>query len=171
MAILPLVIAPDLRLKQRSLPVEKVDDVLRRFMDDLLETMYHEQGIGLAAVQVGVHKRVLVMDIEQREGKKNPLFVINPEIIIKATECSSFNEGCLSFPDAFAEVIRPESVTVRYLDYFGKEQELVAEGITATCIQHEIDHLDGITFVDHIASIKRDMIMRKMKKRKRYQAE
>lgn len=188
MTILPLVIAPDPRLKQKSLPVEKVDDTLRTFMDDMLETMYAMNGIGLAAVQVGVHKRILVMDVHARlhqhhhhhdhdgpcdhyhevevEGA-NPLFLVNPEIIESSEEESAYEEGCLSFPGQYAEVTRPAYVKMKYLDYDGKERVMEAEGILATCVQHEMDHLDGITFVDHISRMKRDMILRKLTKEKR----
>lgn len=170
MTILPLVTAPDSRLKIRSFPVEKVDDALRSFMDDMVETMYHEEGIGLAAVQVGVHKRVLVMDL-QENGERNPIFIVNPEIIKSSEEISSYQEGCLSFPGQRAEVFRPATVKVKYLDYHGKEQILEAEGLLATCVQHEIDHLNGITFPDHLSRLKRDMILRKMKKQKKFSNE
>ncbi|MCD6034437.1 MAG: peptide deformylase [Rickettsiales bacterium] len=165
MAILPLVTAPDSRLKIKSFPVEKVDDDLRKFMDDMLETMYHCEGIGLAAVQVGVHKRVLVMDLHP-DGEKSPLFVINPEIVNHTDILSEYDEGCLSFPGQYATVVRPEKVTVKYLDYHGKEQILECEGLLATCIQHEIDHLNGVVFIDHLSPVKRDMIIRKVKKQK-----
>jgi len=171
MAILPIVTAPDPRLKKPSDMVASIDDKLRRFMDDMLETMYHANGLGLAAVQVGVHKKVIVIDVGQREnedGEKGiPLFLVNPEIISSSEEEKPYNEGCLSFPDAFSEVIRPATVHIRYTDYDGLPQELRAEGLLATCIQHEIDHTNGITFVDHLSTLKRDMIMRKMRKLKR----
>ncbi|MBU6339635.1 MAG: peptide deformylase [Rickettsiales bacterium] len=180
MNILPLVIAPDPLLKQISKPVEKVDDALRKLMDDMVQTMYAEGGIGLAAVQVGVLKRVLVMDLEyESDGhhhhdhgncngvhvkNTNPMYFVNPEILAKSKELSSFNEGCLSFPSARAEVVRPKQVKVKFLDYDGKEQMMEMDDIMATCIQHEIDHLNGITFVDHISKLKRDVILKKMKK-------
>jgi peptide deformylase len=170
MAILPLVIAPDPRLKQRSSAVESVDDTIRTLMDDMLETMYHSNGLGLAAVQVGIHKRVIVMDIEQREGIKNPLFLANPVILTSSEEISLYNEGCLSFPGQYSDVERPATVNIRYLDYHNNTRTLTAEGLLATCIQHEIDHINGIVFVDHISFMKRDMIMRKLKKLKQ-QAE
>jgi len=182
MKILPLVIAPDPILKQVSTPVEKVDDALRVFMDDMLQTMYAESGLGLAAVQVGVLKRILVMDVDYvvdhhahhhhnhheclgvhiKDG--NPLFLVNPEIIQSSRDVSLYNEGCLSFPNARAEVERPSKVTVKFLDYHGKEQTMEMDGILATCVQHEIDHLNGIVFVDHISKLKREMIIKKMKK-------
>lgn len=180
MNILPLVIAPDPLLKKISKPVEKVDDNLRKLMDDMVQTMYVEGGIGLAAVQVGVLKRVLVMDLEYdveehhhhdhgscngvHVKNTNPIYFINPEILTKSEELSSFNEGCLSFPNARAEVVRPKQVKVKFLDYNGKEQVKEMDDIMATCIQHEIDHLNGITFVDHISKLKRDVILKKMKK-------
>lgn len=167
MTILPLVLAPDERLKTPSAPVEVVDDALRGFMDDMLETMYAHQGIGLAAVQVGVHKRIIVVDVAQREGKHEPIKLINPEVVQEAKQLSVYNEGCLSFPDQFSDVERPESVLVRYLDEHGQPQELRATGLLATCIQHEIDHTKGIVFVDHISPLKRNMILRKLTKAKR----
>lgn len=183
MNILPLVIAPDPLLKQISEPVEKVDDVLRKLMDDMVQTMYAEGGIGLAAVQVGVLKRVLVMDLKYEVEEHshhdhhhcsgvhvkntNPMYFVNPEIIEKSKELSSFNEGCLSFPNARAEVIRPKKVKVKFLDYSGKERVMEMDDIMATCIQHEIDHLNGITFVDHISKLKRDVILKKINKSQR----
>lgn len=182
MNILPLVIAPDKRLKQVSKPVDKVDDVLRKFMDDMVTTMYSENGLGLAAVQVGVLKRVLVMDVDYKVddhahhhhdhhgcggihvSNTNPRYFVNPEIIEKSEESNSYNEGCLSFPGARAEVVRPESVRVKFLDYDGKPQIVNLDGLMATCIQHEIDHLNGVTFVDHISKLKRDLILKKMQK-------
>jgi len=182
MKILPLVIAPDPLLKKISQPVDKVDKELQNFMDEMLNTMYFERGIGLASVQVGVLKRILVMDVDYEIDKSshhhhhhgscndlhvkkcNPQFFVNPEIIESSSDTTPYNEGCLSFPGARAEVIRPESITVRYLDYNGVEQIKSFDGISATCIQHEIDHLNGITFVDRISSLKREMIMKKIKK-------
>lgn len=163
---LPLVIAPDPRLEICSELVTEVTDEIRLLMDNMLETMYHEEGIGLSAVQVGVHKRVVVMDL-QKEDQSEPIFMVNPEIVKSAEERSSYNEGCLSFPGQRAEVIRPKTVTVRYLDYNGKSQELFCEGLLATCIQHEIDHLNGIVFIDHLSKLKHDMILRKMHKAKK----
>lgn len=167
MAILPLIIAPDPILNQPSKPVEVVDDSVRKLLADMLETMYANDGIGLAAVQVGVHKRCIVMDVAVREGRNAPIKLVNPTIVTKAERQSVFTEGCLSFPDQFSDVERPESVTVRYLDEHGAEKTLEATGILATCLQHEIDHTDGIVFVDHISSMKRDIILRKLKKAKR----
>lgn len=175
MSVLPLVICPDPRLKIVSKPVEKVDDDIRKFLDEMLETMYASNGIGLAAVQVGVHKRILVMDLgkgssrypKEEEGKPAPLFLINPEIVWASEEKSPYEEGCLSFPGQYAEVWRPAKVKVKYLDYWGKEQVLDADGLLATCVQHEMDHLNGITFVDYLSSLKRDMIVRKIKKQQK----
>ena len=182
MKILPLIIAPDPLLKKISKPVEKVDDELREFMKNMIATMYQENGIGLASVQVGVLKRVLVMDVDYEiddhnhhhhgeEGcsgahvkNPNPQYFINPEIIEFSKNNSSFNEGCLSFPGARAEVIRPESIKLKYLDFNGKKQVKEFDGISATCLQHEIDHLNGITFVDKISSLKREMILKRMNK-------
>jgi peptide deformylase len=180
MKILPLVIAPNPLLKKISKPVEKIDDELRQFMKDMVQTMYSERGVGLAAVQVGVLKRVLVIDVDyeiedhdhhhhQNCGGihvKNtaPRFFINPEIIEFSKKISAYNEGCLSFPEMRSEVLRPELVKVKYLNYDGEEKVEEMTGLSSTCIQHEIDHLNGISFVDHISKLKRDMILKKMKK-------
>lgn len=169
MAILPIVIAPDPRLKTKSEPVEKIDDDVREFVGHLFDTMYAERGIGLAAVQVGVLKRILVADVTWRdeEGPGEQHVLINPEIMEDTGDVQVYKEGCLSFPDQFAEVERPKGVRVRYLDLSGKQQEQTFDGLLAICIQHEIDHLNGITFVDHISSLKRDMILRKLTKLKK----
>lgn len=167
MAVLPLVIAPDERLNKPSAPVAMVDDSVRKILDDMLETMYANEGIGLAAVQVGIHKKLIVVDVGIRDGKPAPMKFVNPEIVAESRESSVYNEGCLSFPDQFSEVERPAGIKVKYLDENGKEQLLEATGIMATCLQHEIDHTNGVVFVDHISSLKRDMILRKLKKAKR----
>ena len=173
---LNLVRFPDPLLKKISKPVEKIDDELRKFLDDMLKTMYQENGIGLAAVQVGVLKRILVIHIQddnryEEEPKTNypegPLFVINPEITYKSKEVSYCCEGCLSFPDITADVARPKEVEIKYLDYDGKKQILKADGLLATCIQHEIDHLNGITFVDHLTKLKREMLLKRLVKRQK----
>lgn len=164
MPILPLIICPDPTLQICSEKVEEVNDDIRALMDDMLETMYASDGIGLAAVQVGVHKRVLVMDVDQKDDDHYPIFVINPEIIDQSEETSEYEEGCLSFPGQSAIVVRPNEVTVKYLDEKGEEQTVHFDGLKARCIQHEIDHLNGITFVDHLSRMKKDMILRKMKK-------
>lgn len=170
MAILPVIIAPDERLKVKSAPVEKVDAELREFIADLFDTMYHEKGIGLAAVQVGVHKRVLVADVSWRDedGAIGTQYVmINPEIVETSKELNVYKEGCLSLPDQFADVTRPKTLRVRFTDLEGSRQELELDGLLATCVQHEIDHLDGIIFVDHTSSLKRDMILRRLTKMKK----
>lgn len=167
MAILPLVIAPDERLNVPSQKVEAVTDEIRKLAKDMLETMYANDGIGLAAVQVGVHKRVIVVDVARRDGGSDPKTFINPEVISDDGDSSVYLEGCLSFPDQFSEVERPEAVKIRYIDLDGKEHEEVVDGIMATCLQHEIDHTNGIVFVDHISKLKRDMILKKLTKAKK----
>lgn len=164
MALLPILTAPDPRLKKKSLPVATVDADVRRLMDDMLETMYAAPGIGLAAPQVGSLKRVVVLDIDREETKTGPLFMANPEIVEASDEDVIYEEGCLSVPDHYSDVARPAKVKVRYLDRDGKTQELACEGLLATCVQHEMDHLDGILFIDHISSLKRNMILRKLLK-------
>ncbi|MFQ5534559.1 MAG: peptide deformylase [Sphingomonadales bacterium] len=171
MALLPIIIAPDARLKQISAPVENVDDNLRALISDMLETMYDAPGIGLAAVQVGVAKRVIVMDIAADDDKEPaPLYLVNPEILWAAEETALYEEGCLSVPDLYAEVERPAAVRISYLDYDGARQELEADGVLATCIQHEMDHLDGILFIDHLSAVKRSMFLRKLQKARKLQA-
>ncbi|MBV8191919.1 MAG: peptide deformylase [Alphaproteobacteria bacterium] len=164
MALLPILTAPDPRLKKKSKPVDAVDDALRRLMDDMLETMYAAPGIGLAAPQVGVLKRLVVLDIDREEVKTGPLFLVNPEIVEASDEDATYEEGCLSVPEHYSDVARPAKVRVRYLDRDGKQQEMACEGLLATCVQHEIDHLDGILFIDHISALKRNMILRKLLK-------
>jgi peptide deformylase len=171
MTILPVIIAPDPRLKVTSPPVDRVDDEVRRLMDDMLETMYHVPGIGLAAPQVGVHKRVIVVDAARKDEDPAPMKLANPEVIWASEEVGTYEEGCLSLPEHYAEVTRPDRVRVRYLDYEGEIREMEADGVLATCIQHEIDHLDGILFVDHISSLKRGIILRKLAKMKRSEAK
>ena len=167
MAVRPLVIAPDERLNIASQKVAVVDDAIRTLLDDMLETMYANDGIGLAAVQIGVHKRCIVVDVGVREGRNEPIKFVNPEIIASSNGESVFTEGCLSFPDQYSDVVRPESVIVRYLNEKGEEKTIEATGILATCLQHEIDHINGVVFVDHISKMKRDIILRKLKKAKR----
>lgn len=166
MSVLKLVTAPDPKLKKISKVVDKVDDDLRKFMDDMLDTMYNEQGIGLAAVQVGVLKRVIVIDLQIDENSK-PYYIVNPEIIERSDEENNYEEGCLSFPGQKAIVKRPKKVIVKSLDYYGKEQIIKCDELLATCIQHEIDHINGVTFVDHISNLKRNMIMKKLNKLKK----
>jgi len=164
MAVKNIITAPDPRLKKKSKPVASVDADVRQLMDDMLETMYAAPGIGLAAPQVGELKRVIVLDIDREDVKTGPLFMANPEVVEASDEDATYEEGCLSLPEHYADVVRPAKVTVRYLDRDGKKQEMACEGLLATCIQHEIDHLDGILFVDHISSLKRNMILRKLLK-------
>ena len=166
MAILPILVAPDPRLKRTAQRVVRVDDAIRQLMDDMLETLYAAPGVGLAAPQVGVTKRVLVVDIGKGEARK-PLLMANPEIVSASDELATYEEGCLSFPEQFAEVERPAKVRIRYIDHENEIREVEAEGLLATCIQHEMDHLDGVLFVDHISALKRGIILRKMKKAKR----
>ncbi|MEN3952338.1 peptide deformylase [Iodidimonas sp. SYSU 1G8] len=164
MAIRKIVTVPDPILKQVSKPVETVDDDLRALMDDMLETMYDAPGIGLAAIQVGVPKRVLVMDIAVEDQEPAPRYFVNPEIVWESEELSSYQEGCLSVPEQFGDVDRPAEVRVKFLDYQGAPQEVHATGLLATCIQHEMDHLNGVLFIDHLSRMKRDMIVRKLTK-------
>lgn len=164
MAKLPIITAPDPRLKRRAKPVEKVDARIRRLMDDMLETMYAAPGIGLAAPQVGVLERVIVVDVAGPDEPPQPLCLANPEVLWSSEEEAVYDEGCLSLPEQFAEVARPSRVRLRYLDREGEIRELEAEGLLATCIQHEIDHLEGTLFVDHLSTLKRNMILRKLVK-------
>ncbi len=152
------------------MPVEGVDDDLRALMDDMLETMYAAPGIGLAAIQVGVPKRVIVMDLAGEGEEAEPRFFVNPEIINPSTETTPYEEGCLSVPDFYEDVERPISCRVRYLDYHGEEQILDAEGLLAVCIQHEMDHLEGILFIDHLSRLKRERILKKLKKEQKLAA-
>ena len=170
MAIRPILTAPDPRLKVVSEPVAKVDAEIRTLVDDLIETMYGADGIGLAAIQVGVPKRVLVMDIDQKDGKKNPKAYINPKILWASEEMATFEEGCLSVPEIWDEVERPAKIRAEYLDRDGKRHEIEAEGLFATCLQHEMDHLEGILFVDHLSKLKRSMAMKKLQKAKKLKA-
>lgn len=169
MAILPIKIAPDPVLKAKAQLVAEVNDEVRQLLDDMLDTMYNAHGIGLAANQVGVLKRVIVVDVEHNNDHEpgKPIKLVNPEIIKVSDELFTYQEGCLSFPQQYADVDRPKVITVRYLDENGKQQELEADGLLATCIQHEIDHIDGINFVDHISRLKREMIIKKLQKGKK----
>ena len=162
-----IVIEPDPILRKKSEILEKVDDELRALLDDMLETMYSAPGIGLAAVQVGILKRVIVIDVSKDKEKKNPFFLINPEIISKSKNTSTYEEGCLSLPGYFAEIERPAECQVKYIDYFGKKKEIKATGLLSTCIQHEIDHLNGVLFIDYLSKLKRDMIVKKLIKQKK----
>ena len=169
MAILPIIVAPDPRLKKVAAPVAKVDAEVRRLMDDMLETMYKAPGIGLAAPQVGALKRVIVVDIAREDEKPQPLRMANPELTWVSEEDAVYNEGCLSLPEHYADVTRPAAIKVRYLDHENEIRELEADGLLATCIQHEMDHLEGILFVDHLTALKRNMILRKLLKAKKSQ--
>lgn len=164
MAILPIVTVPDPLLKKVSEPVDKVDDKLRVFLDDMLETMYAAPGIGLAAVQVGKLWRILVIDIAPEDEEPNPMYFINPVITWTSEELNSYNEGCLSIPEQYADVERPAECKVDFIDYDGVEKEIHADGLLATCIQHEMDHLNGIVFIDYLSKIKRGIYVRKVKK-------
>ena len=167
MAKLDIIIAPDPRLKLECAPVAKVDVAVRKLMDDMLETMYAAPGIGLAAPQVGVTRRVIVVDAAAKGEPPQPYRMANPEITWASDEDNTYNEGCLSLPEHYADVVRPKAVRVRYLDHENLWRELELDGLLATCVQHEMDHLDGILFVDHISALKRNMILRKLLKAKR----
>ena len=162
-----IVIEPDPILRKKSENLETVDDQLRGLLDDMLETMYSAPGIGLAAVQVGILKRAIVIDVSRDKEKKNPFFLINPEIIYKSKNTSIHEEGCLSLPGYFAEIERPAECQVKYIDYHGKKKEIKASGLLSTCIQHEIDHLNGVLFIDYLSKLKRDMIVKKLVKQKK----
>jgi peptide deformylase len=167
MAQLPIITAPDPRLKIKARLVPAVDDKIRRLMDDMLDTMYGAIGIGLAAPQVGQSSRVIVLDAAREGEKPQPLQLANPEILWRSPELATGNEGCLSLPEHYAEVTRPAKIRLRYLDYQNEIREIEASGLLAMCLQHEIDHLDGVLFVDHISALKRGMILRKLAKAKR----
>jgi peptide deformylase len=170
MAILPVIVAPDPRLKLKATPVKKVDAKIRRLMDNMLETMYAAPGIGLAAPQVGEPVRVLVLDVAREGEPRHPLRVANPEVVWASEERVPCEEGCLSLPEQFAEVTRPAEVKVRYLDHENRIREVHATGLLAVCLQHEMDHLEGILFVDHISRLRREIILRRLSKAKRAKA-
>ena len=163
----PVLIAPDPLLKQKCTPVAAVDDAVRALMDDMLDSMYAADGIGLAAPQIGETRRVVVVDVAGVDDPPNPIRMANPEIVWVSDDDAERDEGCLSLPEHYSAVVRPAAVRVRYLDHENEIRELEADGLLATCIQHEIDHLDGILFVDHISALKRNMILRKLTKLKR----
>ena len=183
MTLRPILIAPDPRLKQVSEPVREVTDDLRALMDDMLETMYDAPGIGLAAIQIGVPKRIIVIDVarptdengedieeptkEQILAARKPMYFVNPEITWSSDEMVACQEGCLSVPDLYEDVERPARVRVKFLDYHGKQHEIDCEGLLAVCIQHEMDHLEGILFIDHLSSLKRNMMLKKLAKSRR----
>ncbi len=164
MAKLDIINVPDPLLKTKSTPVDRVDADVRKLLDDMLETMYAAPGIGLAAIQVAVAKRVIVLDTSGEEEEKQPLFLVNPQVTWESEERNTYSEGCLSVPEHYADVERPAAVRVQYLDYDGQMQEDLMEGLTATCIQHEIDHLNGIVFIDYLSRLKRNMIIKKVQK-------
>jgi len=164
MATREILTVPDPVLKQKSLPVEQVDDELRALMDDMLETMYAAPGIGLAAIQIGVPKRVIVMDIARPEEEPAPRYFVNPEILWTSEETAPYEEGCLSVPEIYDEVERPARVKLRYLNYNGETVEEDAEGLFAVCIQHEMDHLEGVLFIDYLSRLKREQAVKKVKK-------
>jgi peptide deformylase len=164
MALRDIIILPDKRLRSVSKPVVKIDDDIRTLVADMFETMYDAPGIGLAAIQVGAPVRVVTMDLSKREDAGEPKVFINPEIVSSSEETSVYEEGCLSIPDIHEDVERPARVRVKYLDLDGKPQEAEAEGLFATCIQHEIDHLNGVLFIDHISKLKRDRVVKKFTK-------
>ena len=166
MAIKTILTEPNKILRQISNPVDHVGEEEQKLMDDMLETMYAAPGIGLAAIQIGIPKRIIIMDISREKENKNPLHFINPEIVWKADEDIIYEEGCLSVPNQFAEINRPKECHVKYLDYFGQPQLLKAEGLLATCIQHEIDHLEGTLFIDYLSKLKKTMIIKKLSKQK-----
>ncbi len=168
MAILPIIEIPDPRLRKISEPVETFDDALQQLIDDMFETMYDAPGIGLAAIQVGVAKRLLVIDLqEEGEGVKNPRVFINPEFSDPSEDTNVYSEGCLSIPDQFADVERPSTIRAKWLDRDGKAHDEVIDGLLATCLQHEVDHLNGIVFTDHLSRMKRDMVLKKLEKLRR----
>jgi peptide deformylase len=164
MSVKKILIEPNKLLRQVSKPVDKVGDEERMLMDDMLHTMYDAPGIGLAAIQIGIPKRIIVMDISRDEDKKEPRYFVNPIIINKNEEKAKYEEGCLSVPDQFAEIERPNTCEVEFLDYDGKKQLLKADGLLATCIQHEMDHLEGILFIDYLSKLKKSMIIKKLSK-------
>ena len=167
MALRQILTEPNKILREKSLTVKVVDEDLQKLMDDMLETMYAAPGIGLAAIQVGVPKRVIVLDIAPKDKPRNPMFFVNPEIIKKSDNNSTYEEGCLSVPGQFAEIDRPDKCHIKYLDYYGQPKEIKAEGMLATCIQHEIDHLEGILFIDYLSKLKKSMIVKKLSKQKK----
>ena len=167
MALRQILTEPNKILREKSLTVKVVDEDLQKLMDDMLETMYAAPGIGLAAIQVGVPKRIIVLDITPKDKPKTPMYFVNPEIITKSENSSTYEEGCLSVPGQFAEINRPDKCHIKYLDYYGQPKEIKADGMLATCIQHEIDHLEGILFIDYLSKLKKTMIIKKLSKQKK----
>ena len=167
MALREILTEPNKILRQKSSIVEKVDKDIQKLMDDMLETMYAAPGIGLAAIQVGVAKRIIVLDIAPKDSPRNPMCFVNPEILKKSENNSTYEEGCLSVPGQFAEIDRPDKCHIKYLDYYGEQKEIKSEGMLATCIQHEMDHLEGILFIDYLSKLKKSMIIKKLSKQKK----
>jgi len=167
MTVRPILTAPDPRLQAVSTDVDAVTDEIRTLVDDMAESMYAADGIGLAAIQIGVAKRILVIDLDQKEGKKNPIPYINPKITWASDEMAVFEEGCLSVPEIWDDVERPARIKAEYLDRNGKKQTLEADGLLATCLQHEMDHLNGVLFIDHLSRLKKSMAVRKLTKAKK----
>ena len=162
-----ILTVPDPILRKKCEPLENVDASTKKLMDDMLETMYAAPGIGLAATQIGILKRLVVIDISKEKEKRNPIFLVNPQIIHQSNKTSVYEEGCLSLPGQYAEIERPAECTIKYVDYNGKEKELNAKGLLATCIQHEVDHLNGVLFIDYLSKLKKDMIVKKLTKHKK----
>jgi peptide deformylase len=171
MAVREILILPDKRLRQVSEPVKKIDAGIRALVEDMFESMYDAPGIGLAAIQVGAPKRVVTMDLAKKDEPKNPQVFINPEILWTSEEKATYEEGCLSIPEYYGDVERPAQVKVKYLDLEGKPQEIEANGLLATCLQHEIDHLNGVLFIDHLSKLKRDRVLKKFTKAAKRAAE
>ena len=170
MTVRPILTAPDPRLQAVSMDVEAVDAAIRTLVDDMADSMYAAEGIGLAAIQIGVAKRILVIDLDQKEGKKNPVAYINPKITWASDEMAVCEEGCLSVPEIWDDVERPARIRCEYLDRDGKKQTLEADGLLATCLQHEMDHLNGVLFIDHLSRLKKNMAIKKLTKAKKLQA-
>ena len=162
-----ILVEPDPILRKKSNSIEDINDETRSLMDDMLETMYAAPGIGLAAVQIGILKKIIVIDVSKENEKKNPLFLINPKITFKSKSTSVYEEGCLSLPGHFAEIERPAECHLNYIDYYGKKKNLKAKGLLSTCIQHEIDHIEGILFIDYLSKLKKDIIIKKLIKQKK----
>jgi len=167
MTVRKILTEPNPFLRQKSKLVDKVDDSIRELMDDMVETMYNAPGIGLAAIQIGEPKRIIVLDVSKDPEKKEPMYFVNPEIVSTSKDNATYEEGCLSVPGQFAEIDRPDKCHIKYLDYNGETKELKAEGLLATCIQHEIDHLEGILFIDYLSKLKKSMIIKKLSKQKK----
>jgi peptide deformylase len=167
MSVRKILTEPDPFLRQKSVKVDSVNDEIRLLMNDMLETMYAAPGIGLAAIQIGVPKRVIVMDLAKENEEKNPQYFVNPEILTNSNTDASYEEGCLSVPGQFAEISRPDKCKIKFLNYHGEEKILEAEGLLATCIQHEMDHLEGILFIDYLSKLKKSMIIKKLSKHKK----